>query len=59
VLTVDRSGLDLDTSEIETAFEDLPAVLQSAVARLRAHEQTEQAEHARRALVHLYRLVRS
>ena len=58
VLQVDAEGLVLDTTDIESAFADLPDVLQAAVERLRAREQGEQGEEAKRALYHLYRLVK-
>lgn len=58
VLQVDRSGLELDTTDIEAAFDDLPDVLRIVLERLRAQEAGERGEEARRALYHLYRLVK-
>jgi DNA repair exonuclease SbcCD nuclease subunit len=58
VLQVDRDRLALDTSAVETLFEDLPPVIQAAARKLEALQQTEQAEVAARALYHLYRLSR-
>jgi DNA repair exonuclease SbcCD nuclease subunit len=58
VMQIDRSELELDTGDIDEAFEDLPEVLRGAVARLRQAEQGEAADRAKRALYHLYRLVK-
>jgi hypothetical protein len=58
VLQVDRSGLELDTQDIEAAFEELPEVLQAAVRRLQAAQTGDVADPAKRALYHLYRLVK-
>lgn len=58
VLTVDREDFVLDTDDIEAAFEDVPDVLAAAIARLRQVEDTEEGPTARRALYHLYRLVK-
>jgi DNA repair exonuclease SbcCD nuclease subunit len=58
VLQVDAERLVLDTTDIESAFADVPEVLQAAVERLRAREHGEDAERAKRALYHLYRLVK-
>jgi DNA repair exonuclease SbcCD nuclease subunit len=58
VMQCERGGLELDTKDIEAAFEDLPEVLQATVARLRAAENDARPEVAQRALYHLYRLVR-
>jgi DNA repair exonuclease SbcCD nuclease subunit len=58
VMQIERAGLELDTKDIEAAFEDLPEVLQATVARLRAAEDAARREVAQRALYHLYQLVR-
>lgn len=61
VLQVDRSGLDLDASDLGDALEGLPQVLTETAERLKAQaaEPGEDGELAQRALYHLYRLVRS
>lgn len=53
ILQVDKSGLKLDTSNIENAFDGLPDVLLAAVQRLRELEGGDQDEVARKALLHL------
>jgi len=61
VMQVDRSGLQLDTRDLDAVFGDLPDVLTAAVERLRQLEQLpggEQREQAKRALYHLYTLVK-
>lgn len=58
VLQLDRSKLELDTKNIEHAFEDLPDVLRVTAERLKAMENGEQGEVAKQALMHLYRTVR-
>lgn len=58
ITAVDRSELRLDTQGIEAAFATLPEVLQSAAHRLKEAESGPQAEVARRALYHLYRMTR-
>jgi DNA repair exonuclease SbcCD nuclease subunit len=58
VLQIDADGLELDTTDIESAFEDIPDVLRATVERLRAREHGEQGSEAKRALYHLYRLVK-
>lgn len=58
VLQVERSGLALDTSGIEDAFDGLPAVLQAA-ARALKDEEARNPEAAQRALFQLYRLSRT
>jgi DNA repair exonuclease SbcCD nuclease subunit len=58
VLQIDADGLELDTTDIESAFEDIPDVLRATVERLRARELGEQGSEAKRALYHLYRLVK-
>lgn len=58
VLQLDASGLKMDTTDAESLFEGLPASLEAAAGKLRAMEQGEGGEMARRALWNLYRLVR-
>jgi DNA repair exonuclease SbcCD nuclease subunit len=58
ILKLDRSRLALDTRDIEPLFAHMPDAVQSAVKRLRELETGEDAETARRALYHLYSLVR-
>jgi DNA repair exonuclease SbcCD nuclease subunit len=58
VLQLDRSGLVLDTQNIEDAFDGLPEVLRVTAQRLKAMDVGDQAEVARRALMHLYRTAR-
>jgi DNA repair exonuclease SbcCD nuclease subunit len=58
ILQVDVDGLELDTTDIESAFEDVPDVLRATVERLRTLEGGEHGQKARRALYHLYRLVK-
>jgi DNA repair exonuclease SbcCD nuclease subunit len=57
VLQLDRSGLILETRDIEAVFAELPAVLQAAARALREVE-AERPEVAQRALYHLYKLSR-
>lgn len=57
VLLLDRTRLTLDATG--GAFPpELPPVLRAVVARLEAHDAGPEAERARRALIHLYRLVK-
>lgn len=58
ILQVDKSGLRLDTTNIENAFDDLPDVLLAAVERLREMEHGDQAEIAQKALLHLFETVK-
>jgi DNA repair exonuclease SbcCD nuclease subunit len=58
ILQVDRRRLVLDTQGIEQQLAGLPDVLRVALHQLKALEGTEQAEIARAALYHLFRLVR-
>jgi len=58
ILQLVRHRMILDTSDLETHLASLPEVLRAAVDRLKELESGEQAEVARAALVHLYRLVR-
>jgi DNA repair exonuclease SbcCD nuclease subunit len=57
VLQIERGGLELDTHDVETIFEELPAVVQATARALKAEEATN-PETAQRALYHLYRLCR-
>jgi len=57
ILQVDVTGLDLDVTDIELAFEGAPEVLRKTAQRLRA-VTGERSPTARRALYHLYRLTR-
>jgi hypothetical protein len=57
VLDLDRQGLELETTNVDTYCTDLPDVLQSAVRRLKtAADDPEQRQIAQRALFHLYRV---
>ncbi len=59
ILDLDRQGLELDTSNIDTFCADLPEVLQSAVRRLKAAaHDPDKGLAAQRALIHLYRVSR-
>jgi hypothetical protein len=59
VLDLDRQGLELETSDVESFCKDLPEVLQSTVRRLRAAaDDPMQRPIAERALYHLYRMSR-
>lgn len=58
VLVTDTAGLKMDTTDVESLFEDLPETLQATVAKLRAASDGDDGELARRALWNLYRLVR-
>ena len=58
IMQLERHGMVLDTRGIEAELADLPEVLQATVTRLKALETGEQAEVARAALYHLFRLVR-
>ncbi|MEI8254400.1 MAG: DNA repair exonuclease [Deltaproteobacteria bacterium] len=59
ILDLDRQGLDLDTSNVDTFCTDLPEVLQSAVRRLKKDaDDPEKQAAAQRALFHLYRISR-
>lgn len=56
VLDLHRSGLELETSDIDAYCTDLPDVLQAAVRRLKAAAaDPQQTAVAQRALYHLYR----
>lgn len=57
VLQIERDGLELDTRDIEQAFEQLPPVLRAAARRLK-EDEANHPEIAQRALYHLYRLSR-
>jgi len=58
VLRADVSGLRIDTEGVEGLFEDLPAPLKVAAAKLKAQADGEHGEVASRALWNLYRLVK-
>jgi DNA repair exonuclease SbcCD nuclease subunit len=58
VLQLDARDLVLDTTGIEVDLADLPPVLRRTAERLRERERSGDPEVARRALYHLYRLVR-
>jgi DNA repair exonuclease SbcCD nuclease subunit len=56
LMTLDRHGLELETSRIEEDCSDLPEVLQSVVRRLKAEAEKPGGRRvAQRALHHLYR----
>lgn len=58
VLDLNREGLELETSTVDQYCTELPAVLRSAVERLKsiAAEDATQRQVAERALFHLYRV---
>lgn len=56
ILQVERKRWELDIRGIETELADLPAVLRSTVAKLKALEGSEQDAVARAALYHLFQL---
>jgi DNA repair exonuclease SbcCD nuclease subunit len=56
ILQLERKRWELDTRGIEAELADLPAVLRSTVAKLRALEGSDQDAVARAALYHLYQL---
>ena len=58
VLQINRERMALDTRGIEQELTELPDVLRATVQRLQALEGGDQAEVARTALYHLYKLVR-
>lgn len=58
ILQVERVRWELDTRGIEEELANLPAVLRSTVARLRALEGSDQDAVARAALYHLFQLAR-
>jgi DNA repair exonuclease SbcCD nuclease subunit len=58
VLQLDRRRLALDARGIESHLANLPDVLRATVERLKSMEGDEQAEVARTALYHLYKLAR-
>jgi DNA repair exonuclease SbcCD nuclease subunit len=59
VLDLDRHGLQLDTSNVDTFCADLPDVLLSAVRRLKVDaDDPAKRPAAERALFHLYRMSR-
>ncbi len=58
VLQLERSKLQLDTTNIEHELADVPDVIRAAMTSLKALEGTERDEVARQALYQLYRLIR-
>jgi DNA repair exonuclease SbcCD nuclease subunit len=58
ILRCDRSRLELDTRNIDLLFADMSETVLETVRRLQDLEKGPQAEVARRALYHLYTLVR-
>ena len=58
VLQTITEGLRMDTTDVDRLFEGLPDSLRAAVTKLKAAEQGQHPEVARRALWNLYRLVR-
>jgi DNA repair exonuclease SbcCD nuclease subunit len=58
ILKCDRSRLELDTRNIDVLFADMSEAVIEAVRRLQELENGPQADVARRALYHLYTLVR-
>jgi DNA repair exonuclease SbcCD nuclease subunit len=58
ILRCDRSRLELDTRNIDHLFADMPEAVLETVRRLQDLETGPQADVARRALYHLYTLVR-
>jgi len=58
VLLLDRSGVELNTSDMGGLDANLPDVLKSVAARLQARGQELDGAVAKRALYHLYRTVR-
>jgi DNA repair exonuclease SbcCD nuclease subunit len=58
VLQLDRTGLELNTSDTGFFDANLPDVLQSVAARLQARGQEPEGAIARWALYHLYKTVR-
>lgn len=55
VFEVDRSGLKLNTSNLDEFAQELPDVLQTTLERLQSLQQGERAAVAERAIYHLYR----
>lgn len=58
ILLLDRTRMVLDTRGIEAQLASLPAVLRTAVAKLKDLEQGDEPEIARAAIYHLFQLVR-
>lgn len=59
VLKLDRSGLVLDTRDVEALFADMPESVREAARKLQARErEPAEAQAASRALYHLYTLMR-
>jgi len=57
IVQVDRTGLELNTTDVSIFDGDLPEVLKSVAARLQARTEGPDGEVAKRALFHLYRTV--
>jgi len=58
ILQLDRSGLELDTRDIEAVFANMPESIRETVRRLKEEEPGERGDIARRALYHLDTLAR-
>jgi hypothetical protein len=58
IVLLDRTGLEIDTSDMQGFAANLPDVLQSVAARLQARSLEPEGEVAKRALYHLYKTVR-
>lgn len=58
IVHVDRTGLELNTSDLSIFDTDLPEVLRSVAQRLQAQTNSQDGAIARRALYHLYTTVR-
>jgi DNA repair exonuclease SbcCD nuclease subunit len=58
IVLLDRTGLEIDSSDMGGFEANLPAVLQSVAARLQARAQEPDGAVAKRALYHLYKTVR-
>jgi hypothetical protein len=58
IVLLDRSGLEIDSSDIAGFETGLPDVLKSVAERLQARAQEPDGMVAKRALYHLYKTVR-
>ena len=58
VLSTDTEGLKMDTTGVESLFQELPDTLRATAGKLAEAARGEHGETARRALWTLYRLVR-
>jgi DNA repair exonuclease SbcCD nuclease subunit len=58
IVVLDRSGLAIDSSNMDGFDANLPPVLQSVWARLQKRAEEPDGEVAKRALYHLYKTVR-